>query len=340
MKLRILAIFVVVTLILALSSLIFGFVWWQSSLKAPSTNAQAESFVIAKGAGATTIARNLEKEGFIKNALVFRLYTRIKGVAAKIPPGEFRLTHNMSVPELVTKLMKGPDQIWVTIPEGLRREQIALKFADSFELEGSERETFIATFMQESQGKEGYLYPDTYLFPREATATAVVNRLTQTFATKFSDAFADEISQSEYSLEQLVTLASLIERETKTAGERPGVAGVMYNRMSVGMPLQIDATVQYALATSKCVKATSFAQTCDWWPTVYRDDYQFASPYNTYKISGLPPHAISNPGLTALSATLEPQSHDYYYYIHDTKGQIYFAQTLDEHNQNVAQYLR
>lgn len=276
MKLRILAIFAAVALILAMSSVFFGFMLWQSSLKAPSENAQAESFVIAKGAGASVIASNLEKKGFIKNALVFRLYTRMKGVAAKIPPGEFRLTHNMSVPELVAKLMKGPDQIWVTIPEGLRREQIAIKFADSFELEGSGRETFITNFMQESQGKEGYLYPDTYLFPREATASAVVNRLTQTFATKFSEAFADEISQSEYSLEQLVTLASLIERETRSAAERPGVAGVMYNRLSVGMPLQIDATVQYALSTSRCVKATGFTQTCDWWPTVYRDDYQFA----------------------------------------------------------------
>ena len=151
--------------------------------------------------------------------------------------------------------------------------------------------------------------------------------MTRTFDSKTSDM---DLTQDQ------VILASLIERETKTAEERPIVAGILINRLNVGMALQVDAAVQYAIGSTKCtVQSTK----CDWWPILTKNDLASASKFNTYKYPGLPPTPIANPGTSSLTAAFNPTGNDYWYYIHDNDGQIHYAKTLSEHNANIAKYL-
>ncbi|KKR62981.1 MAG: Aminodeoxychorismate lyase, partial [Candidatus Woesebacteria bacterium GW2011_GWA1_40_43] len=138
----------------------------------------------------------------------------------------------------------------------------------------------------------------------------------------------DGIDVSTLTLKEIIMLASIIERETKMDEERPMVAGVLINRLNIDMGLQADATVQYAVGTAG-----------NWWPILTKEDLLVNSPYNTYRFRGLPPAPIANPGLSSITAAVFPEESDYLYYLHDAKGQAYFARTLAEHNENVRQYL-
>jgi UPF0755 protein len=224
-------------------------------------------------------------------------------------------------------------ELWVTIPEGLRREEIAEKFISGLEKQGSEIMHFRSEFLEESSDLEGYLFPDTYLFPRDVKASVVVSTLRNTFNMKMEE--VGNNYPSGYGLNDIVTLASLIEREAITDEERPVVAGILYNRLTNNWPLQVDATVQYAIANVRCKDKVE----CSWWPkSLTREDLEVDSPYNTYKYPGMPPFPISNPGLKSLIAAVNPTSSDYYFYIH-VDGKIYYAKTLSEHNENVRKYL-
>ena len=183
---------------------------------------------------------------------------------------------------------------------------------------------FTNEFLQASKGKEGKLFPDTYLFPKDASASSIVNKMTKTFDSKTSGLAAGP----DLTFNQRIVLASILERETKTSAERPIVAGIMMNRIRAGMPLQVDAAVQYAVGTSK-----------NWWPILTREDLNINLPFNTYKFIGLPPAPIASPGLSSLTAAFNPTQTEYWYYIHDTEGVIHYARTLQEHNANVVKYL-
>ena len=203
---------------------------------------------------------------------------------------------------------------------------------------------FRQEFLAESQDFEGFLFPDTYLFPREVTASQVVRKLRNTFDTKIKS-LQEDIEKSAYTENELVTLASIIERETKKGDERPIVAGILFNRLEVGMVLQADATVQYAVANSKLkIKQSLVLQAQNskldkWWEPLTKDDLVINSPYNTYKFSGLPLTPIANPGLSSIQAAVNPVESDYWYYIHDTNGNIHYARSLEEHNQNIKDFL-
>ena len=303
--------------------------WWYSAVKPASTDSTLKDFLIVKGSSAAQIGNKLFKEGLIKNPLAFKLYVQITSKARSIPAGEFRLSPSYSLFKLVDELVRGPREIWVTIPEGLRKEEIAARFASSFD----QGDVFIEEFVEASKGMEGFLFPDTYLFPKEASASAVVKKMRSTFDVKTAE-FEEEIASSSLSLNEIVTLASIVERETKTNEERPVVAGILLNRLDIGMGLQADATVQYAIASSKCV-----SNDCQWWPQITREDLEIASPYNTYRFKGLPPAPIASPGISSLRAAIIPSSTDYLYYLHDAKGEIHYAETLEEHNANVRNYL-
>jgi len=181
---------------------------------------------------------------------------------------------------------------------------------------------------------EGFLFPDTYLFPREVRAGSVTSAMKNTFDKRVSEIGGDK--SSELKLEDVVTLASIIERETKTDAERSVVAGIFLNRLEIGMGLQADAATQYAVASERC--SVNSGQ-CNWWPILTLADLQIDSPYNTYKYRGLPPAPIANPGLSSLKAAINPTETDYLYYLHDSDGKIHYAITLDEHNANVRRYL-
>lgn len=300
-----------------------GLFWFYKNVSPVSSSEKFSYFIIAKGSSASQIGSKLQSAGLIKSALAFKLYLRLTGQSQKIQTGEFKLSPSLSLFQAVDVLFKGPVELWVTIPEGLRREKVAQKFATALEKD----DVFIANFLQESKGEEGYLFPDTYLFPRDVTAGTVVKKMTDTFTAKTKGLK----NNSGLSFEQAVVLASLLERETKTDAERPVVAGILIKRLNAGWPLQIDASVQYALGYDAALGT--------WWKRLLSlDDLQVASPYNTYKNQGLPPTPIASPGLSSINGVMNPVESDYWYYIHDTDLQIHYAATLAEHNANIAKY--
>lgn len=308
-------------LLVAIVAAVFGFVWFYNNSTPVANSEKFEYFVINKGSSASQIGGSLQKAGLIKSALAFKLYMKFTGQSGKLQTGEFKLTPSYSLFQTVNALSKGPVELWVTIPEGLRREEIAQKFTEAL----GKPSTFASEFLQASVGKEGYLFPETYLFPRDASASQIVQKMTDTFSSETKDSE----NHSGLTFPQAIILASIIERETKTDEERPTVAGIMLNRLDAGMPLQVDASVQYAVGTFK-----------NWWPILTLEDLSKKSAYNTYLNAGLPPTPISNPGASSIKAALNPAKTDYWYYIHDPKGQIHYAKTLAEHNANIAKYLK
>lgn len=313
-----------------------GLFWWKQNVKAPSGDPSQKNFLIPKGTSASIIGERLYKEGFIHSPLAFKIYVQITGSSEKIPAGEYRLTANLSLPELVGELLRGPAEIWVTIPEGLRREEIVERYIQAFGLEGAEAENFRSEFLSLTNNEEGYLFPDTYLFPRTASASIIFKKMLEVFDTRIDASLKDSISESGYSLRQIIILAAIIERETKTDEERPIVAGILLKRLKADWPLQTDASLQYAVASENCKLKI---ENCKWWPTLTEEDLNVNSPYNTYKFVGLPPTPIASPGTSSIKAVVYPQDSPYWFYIHDSGGQIHFAKTLDEHNSNIRTYL-
>jgi len=311
-------------------------VWWNSSIKPASKDETSQNFLILKGSSATQVANKLKEEGIIRNSLAFKFYVQLTGRANKIQAGEYSLRSSENLFRIVEGLLKGPQEVWVTIPEGLRREEIAERFVSGLSKKDEDATTFRQEFLNLTKGEEGYLFPDTYLFPKKTTAAKVINAMGNTFDRRLAD-YETEIANSDLTLNQIVILASLIERETITDEERPIVAGILIKRADADWPLQVDATVQYALASAKCRNQTT---ECDWWPRpLTKDDIAISSPLNTYKYPGYPPSPISNPGLSSLKAAIFPEDSDYWFYLHDSKGKIDYAETIEEHNRNVAKYL-
>lgn len=287
-----------------------GFLYLKTLFLAPSNNQEKISFMINKGSSIQLIGNNLKKAGLIKNAFIFRYYVQFTGSQNKIQAGEFELSPNLTLDQIIEKLKKGPTEILVTIPEGYRREEVAAKFKSML----LKDDAFYKEFINLTAGKEGYLFPESYLFLKEASASQIVNRMIKTFDSKVTDV----------TYKQLI-VASLLERETFSDSEKPIVAGIIYKRLENDWPLQIDATLQY-------IKG-------DWKP-VYSEDKELNSPFNTYKNLGLPPSPICNPSLSSIEAAINPEESEYWYYIHDNDAKIHFAKTLEEHNANIVKYLK
>ncbi|MBI4136478.1 endolytic transglycosylase MltG [Candidatus Roizmanbacteria bacterium] len=316
----------VLVFLIILVVLIGGTVLWfrEATLPVNTVDPVSDIFVIQPGEGVRTIANNLENEGFIRDSLAFFILVKQQGIERNIQAGDFRLSTAMSAQEIIEELQHGTIDVWVTIPEGWRNEEIALKLTQ--ELAIPEQEFLL-------HAEEGYMFPDTYLFPKLASGSAVAAKMRNTFTQKVAEDHASEIAASEFTLAEIVTLASLVERESRFDEERPIVASVLINRIHEGMSLNIDATLQYALGYQSDEK--------DWWKqTLTIDDKEIESPYNTYKYAGLPPGPIANPGLSSILAVLNPSETNYFYYLHDADGQIHLAETYEEHQQNIERYLR
>lgn len=286
-----------------------------------SSDSKTVDFMVNKGASVSQIGNNLQKAGLIRSNIAFKFFVQVTNSQNKIQAGEFQLSPNLSLSQLVNELKKVPKEIWVTIPEGLRREEIAIKFANSL----NKDQKFIQDFMDLTEGKEGYLFPDTYLFPKSATVTQIVSKIETTFDSKVKNATKEQI-----------VMASLLERETFADSEKPIVAGILFKRLKNDWPLQVDATLQYAKDSTKYKVLNTQNK---YWEPIYSDDKEIDSLFNTYKNLGLPPAPISNPGFSTIEASINPEESDYWYYIHDNSGKIHFAKTLEEHNSNIAKYL-
>jgi UPF0755 protein len=183
-----------------------------------------------------------------------------------------------------------------------------------------------------TEGLEGRLFPDTYLIAKESTAETIVSLLLNTFEQKVLIGFADEIAAAKRDFDQVLILASIVEREARGLEEMRHVAGILENRLELGMALQADATLQYIKGYNPSTES--------WWSPPRAADKNLESPFNTYLYPGLPPQPITNPGLLAISASLKPLETDNLYYLHGADGEIHYAHSLEVHNANVRRYLR
>jgi UPF0755 protein len=256
----------------------------------------------------------------IRDSVVFFLHVRQNKLDNKIQAGDFRLSPAMRADKIAELLTTGSIDVWVTIPEGKRTEEIAVLLKESIP---TYQEGWAALLAEH----EGYLFPDTYLIPKDATIDQIITVMRNNFDTKF----ASLNYNGTRSQEEIVTVASLIEREARLDEDRPIIASVIYNRLTEPMRLQIDATVQYAIGYD--------ANENSWWKKrLTRDDLQFDSPYNTYTNDGLPPGPICNPGLGVLRAAVSPADTDYLYYITDRTGVNRYARTNAQHEANIERY--
>lgn len=303
---------------------LFSFFWWQQAIvPADSHDSSYKLFVVNRGDDARTIAKNLQKEGLIRDPIAFFLLVRFGGIGQNIQSGEFRLSASGDLRTIATNLTHGTSDVWVTIPEGWRNEEIALRLTETLGIPEAE-------FLR--YAKEGYMFPDTYLLPKDATAAASADMFLANFHKKVTSSLIDRAIKRGIDANDLITIASLVEREAKYPDDRPVVASVILNRLKQGMKLDIDATVQYALGYEPVSKS--------WWKKdLTIDDLAIRSPYNTYKNSGLPPTPISNPGLAAIEAVAEAPNTNYLYYVSDSKGRIHPAATVEDHNANVRKYI-
>ena len=286
---------------------------------------ESKIFVIRPGDALSSIANNLADQKLIRNKVVFYLVVKRFGIERKIQAGDFRLSPSMNLDQIATALTHGTLDVWLTIIEGLRKEEVAQIVSQSLNIPEIE-------FLK--YAKEGYLFPDTYLVPKDATAIAVIVIFNDNFNRRFTDELKEKAEDKGLSQEEVVTLASLVEREARFSEDRQKVASVLLKRLKIGMKLDIDATVQYVIGYQPEDKS--------WWKReLTLDDLAVASPYNTYKNAGIPPGPIANPGLASLVAVLDAEPNTpYLYYISDKSGHLHFASTLEEHNENIRRYLK
>ncbi|MDO8659593.1 MAG: endolytic transglycosylase MltG [Candidatus Parcubacteria bacterium] len=312
------------TIVLALLAVMIlgGILWWKNGLS-PTNLADKENkiFVIAKGSGLKEIANKLENEGLIRNRIVFFLYTRLGRFENKIQAGSFRLNPSMTSEEIAQNLTHGTLDVWITIPEGKRTSEIAETLKEEMYAYDSSWKSILVAH-------EGYLFPDTYLIPKDAEIDTILNQMLNNFDAKYATL---NTSSSKMKKEEIVIIASLIEREAITDAEKPIIAGILVNRLNLGMALQVDATIQYAKGQNPSSKK--------WWEPVTFEEYKSVkSDYNTYLFPGLPPGPISNPGIESLRAAAFPSETDYLYYLHDKNGKIRYAKTFAEHNANIEKF--
>lgn len=304
-----------------------GGVWLARQLDPPGPPGRAVTVIIPPGTSGVGIANRLERSGVLSSARVFRIYLRLRGGGGRFQAGEYRLRRRMAMGAVASALRGGPDIRYdrLSIPEGLTLTEIAdrvgrlpgrdgkrfLDLARSGEVRSRWQPPGVTTL-------EGLLFPDTYLITEKEDERAILDRLLRRF-----DQVAEEVGLAARAparrLEpyQAVVAASLVEAEARVAEDRPLIAAVIENRLRLGMRLQIDATVLYALGRHKS--------------RVLFEDLEVDSPYNTYRVDGLPPTPIEVPGRAALSAVLEPATVDYLYYVlFESNGKHAFATTAGE----------
>ncbi len=297
--------------------------------------AEAEQFVLIEpGSGTRAIGERLIQAGVVRNDATFRAALWRTGRARSLQAGEFRFDRPMTPTEVIGKIARGEvHNRRITFPEGLTVQEMARiyeqqGFGRAAAFVEAAREASLVRDIDPSAGDlEGYLFPETYSMPRDTTAA----RLVQLMVGRFRQLFTPEMQQAGQAVgltpRQVVTLASLVEKETAVPAERPIVAGVYLNRLKIGMGMQADPTVIYALQRAGRYDGN-----------LRRDDLSFDSPYNTYRYPGLPPGPIASPGLASLKATVAPAQVDFLYFVSRNDGSHVFARTLAEHNENVRQH--
>ena len=330
MKRSILLLLIVVVLTAAGTAL-----WVTRRVSAPYANFSGERFVeIPAGESTTGIGRRLVAAGVIRDELTFRLAMRWHGRGRSLKAGEYRFTGATSPSEVIDKLAKGEVYLLtLTFPEGLTAEEMSQLFAQSglgsarAFMEAARDPAPIKAIDPAADTLEGYLFPDTYNLPRQIDAAAMVARMVRRFTTVFDEDMRRRAIETGLTVRQIMAIAALVEKETARGEERPLVAAVYRNRLRVGMPMQADPTVIYALKRAG-----------RWNGNIRRTDLAFDSPYNTYRYPGLPPGPIASPGKAAIEATIAPAKVDYLYFVSRNDGSHAFASNLPDHNRNVQRW--
>lgn len=322
-----------------------GALYIANALQPVEPSAEAVRVTIPAGTSSSQIAKKLEEEGLIKDSLIFSYYLKYKKEGSRFKAGEYELTPGKTLDQLIAKLNNGEtvkeEVDRLTIPEGYTVAQIAERLADQGVWQAEPflkqvndpiaiKSVLLAEIPDDKAIKhrlEGYLFPETYEFKKGTTEAQVIERALQELEKKLSTLSGDwrsKLQDRGLTFHQMLTIASLIEREVVVNEERPIVAGVIYNRLNKKMPLQIDATVQYLFDKQK--------------ERLFEKDLQIESPYNTYLNTGLPPGPIASPSLASIEAALNPAETPYFFYVTKKDGSQghLFAVTYEEHLKNIA----
>lgn len=295
----------------------------------------AEQFVeIPQGAGSRTIGDRLVRAGVVRDLATYRVAVWLSGQGRHLKAGEYRFDREMTPLDVLDKIARGDVfVVSVTFPEGLTIAEMAKIFemhgfgpASAF-VDAAHDPAPIRELDPSATDLEGYLFPETYAVPRRTDAAKLVRQMVVRFTHVFTPDLRHAAAARTLTVRQAVTLASIVEKETAKGDERPIVAAVYENRLRIGMPLQCDPTVIYALQRIGRYDGN-----------LHKTDLVLDSPYNTYRRAGLPPGPIASPGLASLEAAVRPAEADYLYFVSRNDGSHEFASTLEEHNRNVQRY--
>jgi UPF0755 protein len=289
--------------------------------------------MIPRGTSSYETAHLLEREGVVRHWAVFLAYLKLAKPRSPLQAGEYRFAEPLSVIQVADKLIRGLIYYHeFTVPEGYSLFEIGAMleqkgFARAADLlAAAGRTDLVADLSQSARNLEGYLFPDTYRLARGTTADEIARIMVRRFREVYAG-LQPLLPQSPLNLQQVVTLASLIEKETSVDAERELISAVFQNRLKKGMLLQCDPTVIYAAQLKGNYRGT-----------IFQSDLESNSPYNTYRHPGLPPGPIANPGKRSLEAALSPAQSDYLYFVADNRGGHVFSRTLEEHQRAVAAY--
>lgn len=292
-------------------------------------------FNVEKGQSSKEIAMNLEKNGLILWGPVFRVYVSLRGLAGKLQAGTFELHSSENIPQIVGKLVSGNTiKIKITVPEGFTLKKIEERIGQYFE-EISLSQFSPADFKEKfsflndvpvKASLEGFLFPDTYFFVPGTEDKKIAETFLENFDKKLAPELREEIRKQNKSVFEIITMASLVEKEVRTLEDKKIVSGIFWKRLKIKMALESCATIAYILNIDK-------------WQYSF-EDTRTVSPYNTYLNRGLPPGPISNPGIDSITAALYPQNSDYWYWLSTPEGKTIFSKTLEEHNIAKVKYLK
>lgn len=321
------------------------FLWQGIYLPADRDSEEAVSFLIERGEGAKEISAKLGKQGLVRWGPLFRLYVLVKGVSGELKAGEYSLSKSMNIPEIVNKFVSGKAvKNEITIIEGWNLRDIGryleekgiVQSKEFLELAGSPSQISLSEIWEDEGfdflapklkniGLEGYLFPDTYEILPGESIVEIIKKMLANFGKKLNQDLREKIVSQGKSIFEIVTMASLLEKEVKTPEDKEIVSGILWKRLENDIFLQVDATITY-ITGKKTTK-------------ISKEETQIDSPYNAYKYKGLPLGPISNPGLESIEAAIYPQDSEYWYYLSTPEGETIFSRTLEEHNEAKAEYL-
>ena len=320
-------------------------IYYNSQLEPVSSSKKKIIVEIPEGSNIDDIAKILYDSGLIKNRMVFQSYAgrHSRGIK-QIKAANYRFTPSMSSVDIFNAMLNGKDYdgaVAITIPEGKNIKEIgailesrhicsSANFINETKKVSEYKKNYsiLSSYPDNAEGRtpmEGYLFADTYQFTSNSSAATVVSKMLANTQSKFSDAMLKKISDNHQTDDQILTMASLIEMESKLDSDKPKIASVFYNRLAKNMKLQSDATVNYALGEKKT--------------NITNSDLKVDSPYNTYANTGMPIGPICSPSLKSIKAAISPAKTDYLYFVSDSSGKTYYANNLQDHQANVDKYL-